>query len=154
MFSSDVIVIGGGLVGTAVAYGLGQLGKNITVLDEGDDAFRASRGNFGLIWVHGKGRGVPHYARWTRESARQWPTLAARLQSETGIDVQFKQPGDLHLCFSKGELKARSERLAAIRDEVHGAYPYEILDRTALLQRLPRSGRRWSAPATRRWTVM
>jgi glycine/D-amino acid oxidase-like deaminating enzyme len=53
MFSSDVIVIGGGLVGTAVAYGLGQLGKNVTVLDEGDDVFRASRGNFGLIWVHG-----------------------------------------------------------------------------------------------------
>ena len=39
MFSSDVIVIGGGLVGTAVAYGLAQAGKNITVLDEGDDAF-------------------------------------------------------------------------------------------------------------------
>ncbi|MDM0037951.1 FAD-dependent oxidoreductase [Variovorax sp. J22G21] len=49
MFSSDVIVIGGGLVGTAVAYGLGQLGKRISVLDEGDDAFRASRGNFGFI---------------------------------------------------------------------------------------------------------
>jgi glycine/D-amino acid oxidase-like deaminating enzyme len=31
MSSSDVIVIGGGLVGTAVAYGLSQLGKNITV---------------------------------------------------------------------------------------------------------------------------
>src|SRR5215203_1328637 len=80
MFSSDVIVIGGGLVGTAVAYGLSQLGKTITVLDEGDDVFRASRGNFGLIWVHGKGRGAPRYARWTRESARQWPTLAAQLQ--------------------------------------------------------------------------
>ena len=66
MFASDVIVVGGGLVGTAVAYGLAQPGKNITVLDEGDDAFRASRGNFGLIWVHGKGRGIPQYARWTR----------------------------------------------------------------------------------------
>ena len=71
MFISDVLVIGGGLVGTALAYGLAQSGKNFTVLDEGDDAFRASRGNFGLIWVHGKGRGFPHYARWTRESARQ-----------------------------------------------------------------------------------
>jgi glycine/D-amino acid oxidase-like deaminating enzyme len=80
---------------TAVAYGLAQPGKNVTVLDEGDDAFRASRGNFGLVWVHGKGRCVPQYARWMRESARQWPALEARLQGETGIDVQFKQPGGI-----------------------------------------------------------
>ena len=140
MVSSDVIVIGGGLVGTAVAYGLALVGRNVTVLDEGDDVFRASRGNFGLIWVHGKGRGVPPYARWTRESARQWPALAARLHDETGIDVQIKQPGGLYLCFSNAELEARSERLAAIRDEADGEYPYEILDRAALLQRLPQVG--------------
>jgi glycine/D-amino acid oxidase-like deaminating enzyme len=140
MISSDVIVIGGGLVGTAVAYGLGLVGRNVTVLDEGDDVFRASRGNFGLIWVHGKGRGVPPYARWSRESARQWPALAARLRDETGIDVQLKQPGGLYLCFSNADLEARSERLAAIRDEVGGDYPFEILDRAALLQRLPQVG--------------
>src|SRR5688500_9848330 len=114
MLASDVIVIGGGLVGTAVAYGLAQPGKNITVLDEGDDAFRASRGNFGLILVHCKGRGIPQYARWTRDSARQWPALAARLQGETGIDVQARQPGAFFLCFSEAELEARRERLAAV----------------------------------------
>lgn len=140
MLSSDAIVIGGGLVGTAVAYGLAQAGRNVTVLDEGDDAFRASRGNFGLIWVHGKGRGVPHYARWTRESARRWPALAAQLQAETGIDVQARQTGAFNLCFSEAELQARRERLAAVRDEVGGDYPYEILDRAALLQRLPHVG--------------
>ena len=98
MFASDVIAIGGGLVGTAVAYGLAQPGKNITVLGEGDNACHASRGNYGLTWVHGKGRRIPHYARWTRESAGQWHTLAARLQGETGIDVQAKQNGAFHLC--------------------------------------------------------
>lgn len=123
MFASDVIVIGGGLVGTAVAYGLARPGKNITALDERDDACRASRGNFGLIWVHGKGRRIPHYARWTREYGRQWHTLAARLQGETGIDVQAKQNGAFHLCWSEAELAARSERLAAVRDEVGGEDP-------------------------------
>jgi glycine/D-amino acid oxidase-like deaminating enzyme len=138
--ASDAIVVGGGLVGTAVAYGMAQAGRNITVLDEGDDAFRASRGNFGLIWVHGKGRGVPHYARWTRESARLWPTLAAQLREHTGIDVQARQTGAFHLCLSEAELAARSERLAAISGEVGGEYPFEILDRAALLQRLPHIG--------------
>jgi glycine/D-amino acid oxidase-like deaminating enzyme len=45
----DVLVVGAGLVGSAVAYGLAREGAKVTVLDQGDDAFRASRGNFGLV---------------------------------------------------------------------------------------------------------
>jgi hydrogen cyanide synthase HcnC len=63
---SDVAVIGGGLVGSAVAWGLARAGASVTLLDEGDDALRASRGNFGLVWVQGKGDGMPEYADWTR----------------------------------------------------------------------------------------
>ena len=75
--SPDVLVIGGGLVGTAVAYGLAREGAKVTVLDEGDGGFRASRGNFGLVWVQGKGYGLSPYARWTRSSADRWPARAA-----------------------------------------------------------------------------
>ncbi|MGI9511171.1 MAG: FAD-dependent oxidoreductase, partial [Geminicoccaceae bacterium] len=53
----------------AIAYGLVSRGLDVTVFDEGDVAFRASRGNFGLVWVQGKGLGMPDYARWTRLSA-------------------------------------------------------------------------------------
>ncbi len=69
---ADVLVLGGGLVGTAVAYGLARLGQRTLVLDEGDIAHRASRGNFGLVWVQSKGFGVPEYQRWTRRSADEW----------------------------------------------------------------------------------
>ena len=51
----DVAVIGGGLVGAAIAFGLRSLGARLAVVDEGDVAHRAARGNFGLIWVQGKG---------------------------------------------------------------------------------------------------
>ena len=54
----DVLVVGGGLVGAAVAYGLAREGRKVTVLDQGDNGLRASRGNFGLVWVQGKGYGV------------------------------------------------------------------------------------------------
>ena len=100
----DAIVIGGGLVGTAIAYGLGARGLKVALIDEGDVAYRASRGNFGLVWVQSKGLGAPHYQRWTRASAAEWPALAAELQERTGVAIGLEQNGGLQLCL--GEARA------------------------------------------------
>ena len=51
MLEADTAVVGGGLVGMAIAYGLQRQGARVTVYDEGDDALRAARGNFGLVWI-------------------------------------------------------------------------------------------------------
>ncbi|WP_118178638.1 NAD(P)/FAD-dependent oxidoreductase [Paraburkholderia phosphatilytica] len=140
MKATDVIVAGGGLVGMAVAWGLARSGAQVVVIDEGDDAFRASRGNFGLVWVQGKGYGLPQYARWSMESARRWPELAAALLEETGVDVQLRQPGGFHFVYSEDEWRERETRLAWLRDELGGHYPYEMLDHAALKTRLPLIG--------------
>src|SRR3546814_9472425 len=74
-WSSDVCssdLVGGGLLGAAIAYGAARAGTTVCVLDQGDSAFRASRGNFGLVWLHGKGKTSPDYARWTKEGLRLW----------------------------------------------------------------------------------
>src|SRR6266545_3903653 len=102
----DVAVIGGGLVGAALAFGLRALGSKLAVLDEGDVAHRAARGNFGLIWVQGKGAGYAPYASWTQRSAREWPAFASTLLAETGIDVALEQPGGLSVCLSRIEPRA------------------------------------------------
>ncbi|MBN8478089.1 MAG: FAD-dependent oxidoreductase, partial [Burkholderiales bacterium] len=70
---TDAIVVGGGLLGAAIAWGLARHGRSVRLLDEGDDALRAAGGNFGLVWVQGKGAGCPPYARWTLRSAAAWP---------------------------------------------------------------------------------
>src|SRR5579862_2394228 len=100
----DFAVIGGGLVGAAIGYGLARAGRSVAVLDEGDVAYRAARGNFGLIWVQGKGNGLSAYSNWTQLSARRWPELASLLRDETGIDVALEQPGGYHLCLTAPEL--------------------------------------------------
>ena len=100
---SDVAVIGGGLVGSAVAWGLAREGAKVIVLDEGDDAFRASRGNFGLVWVQGKGDGMHEYAAWSRRSAEVWPDLAAAIAAEEGVDVGLRQPGGIEACLDEEE---------------------------------------------------
>ena len=66
----DTLVIGGGVVGLSLACGLARAGERVRLLDEADDAFRAARGNFGLVWVQGKGLGRAAYARWTMDAAR------------------------------------------------------------------------------------
>ena len=140
MRTNDLIVVGGGLVGVALAYGAARSGAQVTVLDEGDDAFRASRGNFGLVWVQGKGYGMAPYARWSMRSSRQWPALAATLLEESGVDVQLHQPGGFHFCFSAEEMQERHERLQRIRDDLDGDYHFEMLGHDALKQRLPGIG--------------
>lgn len=141
MRETQHVVIGGGLVGMAVAWGLARRGAAVTVLDEGDDAYRASRGNFGLVWVQSKGAGMPDYARWTRLSARLWPGFAARLAAETGVALELSQGGGFHLYLSEDEAAAGAAQLARIAEALGGDYPYEVLGHNAVKARLPAIGR-------------
>src|SRR5690348_4358112 len=90
---TDIAVIGGGLVGSAIAWGLARAGQRVTILDEGDVAYRASRGNFALVWVQSKGLGLPEYAAWTRRSSDAWVGFAQTLKDETELDVAFERNG-------------------------------------------------------------
>jgi glycine/D-amino acid oxidase-like deaminating enzyme len=140
MHKTDVIVIGGGLVGMSIAYGLAVLGRKVTVLDEGDDALRAARGNFGLLWVQGKGYKNSPYARWTRQSVALWPAFNALLEMDTGIDLHLRQPGGFQLCMSDDELAEETRRLAWLQDAFDGDYPFEVLDPAQLKSRIPGIG--------------
>jgi hydrogen cyanide synthase HcnC len=120
----DVAVIGGGLVGSAIAYGLRDSVESIAVLDEGDVALRASRGNFGLVWLQSKGYGLGAYSHWTWGSVRQWPTLAARLLDETGIDVALEQKGGLTPLMGDHEVEARLAWVHRLMAQP-GVEPYE-----------------------------
>ncbi|APA90599.1 FAD-binding oxidoreductase (plasmid) [Paraburkholderia sprentiae WSM5005] len=136
----DAIVVGGGLVGSAVAYGIAREGAQVLVIDEGNDTFGASVGNFGLVWVQGKGIGQPAYTAWTRESAALWPSFADALRDETGVDVQLLQPGGFDLCFSDGELEERVKQLLRLSNDAGGDYPFEVFGRADLKARIPEIG--------------
>ena len=140
MGESEIAVVGGGIVGLAVAYGLQRLGKQVAVFDEGDVAFRASRGNFGLVWVQGKGATLPDYARWTRRSAALWPELSDELGEAAGIDVELAQPGGLDIFLDEQELEARVQILETLRAALGGDYPFEVLGHNAVKRMEPEIG--------------
>jgi glycine/D-amino acid oxidase-like deaminating enzyme len=139
--SFDVAVVGGGLVGAAIAFGLRSLGPKLAVLDEGDVALRAARGNFGLIWVQGKGMGLARYGAWTQRSVREWPRLSGELLRETGIDVALEQRGGIHVCHTPDELQRRVAELTALQAQPgFRRHPVDVLDRAALQRWLPGVG--------------
>ena len=83
------------MVGAAVACGLAWHGAKVVALDGGDGDFRASRANFGLVWLQGKGLGQPAYQRLTGRSVEAWSDLAARVGEISGIDVHFQRRGKM-----------------------------------------------------------
>jgi glycine/D-amino acid oxidase-like deaminating enzyme len=111
------------------------------VLDQGDIAYRASRGNFALVWVQGKGLGMPEYAGWTKRSSDGWAGFAAELEETTGIDVAFRRPGGFHLALGEAELGARAQAMQHLHNQPDMVrYPYEIIERGALERLLPQIG--------------
>jgi glycine/D-amino acid oxidase-like deaminating enzyme len=137
----DALVIGGGLVGSAIAFGLRQKVAHVAVLDEGDIAFRASRGNFGLVWVQSKGMGMPAYGQWTMSSQQLWPQLAERLHDLTGLDVGLEQCGGLHAVLTEQEYEERIKFMTTLMSQPGMVqYDWKMLDRKELADLVPGIG--------------
>lgn len=135
----DAIVVGGGMVGAATAFGLQRLGLKTLMLDEGDVAFRAARGNFGLVWVQSKGVDFPPYARWTENSAGLWQAFSDELREATGTETGYSRQGGLDLFLSEEERVAKEENYQRLAQHTN-SFRYEMLDPKALSEILPGLG--------------
>ncbi|HUQ27242.1 MAG TPA: FAD-dependent oxidoreductase [Usitatibacter sp.] len=137
----DIAIVGGGLVGAAIGWGVASARPRVAILDEGDVALRASRGNFALVWVQGKGMGMPAYGLWTLRAAETWTAFADMLLVQTGIDVHYRRPGGFHLTLSQTELDKRAALLAEIgRQPGMPRIEHEVLDPAAVKRMLPEIG--------------
>src|SRR3984893_4237451 len=137
----DVAVVGGGLLGSAIAWGLGRLGKKVVVLDEGDIAKRASRANFALVWVQSKGLGMPAYTGWTVRAAEAWGRLTAELKDQTGLDLALQQNGGFHLTLGEDEVAPRTQLVTRMHNQVGAAdYRMEMLSASEVKRMLPLIG--------------
>lgn len=137
----DVAVVGGGLLGSAIAWGLGRLGRTVAVLDEGDAVKRASRANFALVWVQSKGLGLPAYTGWTVRAAHQWGRLAEELHEQTGLDVSLQQNGGFHITLGEAEFERRAALVARMHNQTGAAdYRMEMLSAAQVGAMLPGIG--------------
>ncbi|MBN9455255.1 MAG: FAD-binding oxidoreductase [Bosea sp.] len=136
----DIVVIGGGMVGAAIAYGLARRRQQVLLLDGEDGDFRAARANFGLVWLQGKGLGMPAYQGLTRRSIALWRGFADELQSETGGDLCYEQKGGLAFCLGEDAFEKRRLDLMRLHNQRgEGEADWEMIDRAALERLLPKA---------------
>ena len=135
---SDVIVIGGGMVGAAIAFGLVRSGASVRILDEGDTAFRAARGNFGLTWVQTKGLGNQPYFELTRSSVDGWGDFASELTETSGVNLAFRRDGGLIVCIGDEEADERKRYIDRFKQQAGNEnYECRFVDRKELQDLFP-----------------
>jgi len=132
--SSDVVVIGGGIVGVATAWFLAKQGVNVTLCEKGHVAGEQSGRNWG--WVRQMARDTREMPMMI-ESMRIWAGLA----DEIGEDVGFERGGCTMLAGTRKELDAAAEWLPVARDY---NLDTRIVEGTALETLVSGASKRWA----------
>ncbi len=93
----DVVIIGGGISGTAAAYELARAGAAVTLVEKGELASMAS--GWTLAGVRQSGR-HPLELPLAQAAVRRWTTLGAELEA----DLEYRQGGNLRLARTPEEV--------------------------------------------------
>lgn len=133
---AEVIVVGGAVVGAALAYGIAKLGKRVLVLDGQDQDMRAARANFGLVWTQGKGANAPAYQDLTGQSSDLWPEFVQELTEAADVRIDYSRPGGLVYCLSESEYENR-ETLNKRTHNYLSANDLRMIDRSELERMMP-----------------
>ena len=91
--TTDVAIIGGGVIGCSIAYQLAKRGVECTVFDKdrfASGASGATAGIVGPIWY--VDHSIKPYFELGMRSLKMFPTLTAELK-EAGVDPEFQQNG-------------------------------------------------------------
>lgn len=96
----DVVVIGGGIIGAAIAYYGSKSGLDITILERGDIASGTSSKCDGDILAVDKDPGFD--SKMSFESQK----LVRELNEELDIPFEYRSPGSVLVCENEVELEA------------------------------------------------
>ncbi|QEX22969.1 hypothetical protein FRZ61_29030 [Hypericibacter adhaerens] len=112
---ADVIIVGGGIAGAASAYYLAKAGLKPILFEKGEIAGEQSSRNWGFVRQQGRD---PFEVPLMVECNRMWQGLSAEL----GIDLQWRQGGNLAMA-------ADAQRLAALEAWLEVARPFQLNSR-------------------------
>lgn len=123
-----IVIIGGGVIGTSIAYHLSRYNADVTLLEKGDLASGSSGACDGLMLMQSKKPGI-HLAL-ALESLSRFSSLA----SELPVDIEFRKTGGMVIIETDAEYRSM-EKYVCRQQEI--GLDVRILDREETLEKEP-----------------
>ena len=103
--SADVIIVGGGIIGSLIAYYLDEYGIKSTIVERDGIGSQASGGAAGLFNPIMPSGTPEFFTKFAIESHKLHSRLAESLISETGVDYHYGPISVVRLAFSDTEIQ-------------------------------------------------
>ena len=134
----EVLIIGGGVIGSSIAYHVARQGRTVLVVERQQIATEpaASWASAGGIRPEGAD---PAEAALARAALARWP----RLPDELDADLQYRQAG--HLLLAESEAEAKQLQLFVQRQRDLGLADVSLVDRETAMRLAPGLGERITA---------
>lgn len=112
--TNDVLIIGGGVMGCALALRLAQAGARPTVLERAVPGAEASSVAAGILGPAVEAKSAGPMLGLALESRERHAELAAELLDAHGIDVGFRRCGVLRIAFDDSDVEALKAKAAML----------------------------------------
>ena len=100
--STDVAIIGGGVIGLAIARALAQRGvRDVLLIERSSLGAEASWAAAGMLAPQAEADCDDDFFRLCCQSRDLYPAFAQSLHDETGIDIELESSGTLYLAFTE-----------------------------------------------------
>jgi len=115
---SDIVVVGAGIVGCAVAYELARRGASVQVLDDRPAGMGATQASAGVLAPYIEAEEGSPLLDLTVRSLDLYNALVARVSSESGVAVLYRRSGTLDVAVQEDRMRKlrATAKLLASRD--------------------------------------